>query len=444
MTTGQTQRPFNARSAAAVSITRATKRYPDLPAILLEVAGLEPRDAALATAIHRTTLQRWITLEYLLDKLLEKPLHEMEPAMQAVLMTGSAQLLFMHRLPVHAVVDEQVNLARHMVRAGAAGMVNAVLRRVSELVDGVEPDTPWAPARNLLPLDGGSLKLVADMLPPVEQTARHLAVATSHPRALINRWSQPHGKQRVADFCWHGIANPPIIVAVEQGFEAGATEDYQPHDTRGFVIWRGDPSGLRGFLGGHPQRRVQDPASSLPIESTRGMKLDRVLDYCAGRGTKTLQLAAMHPDATIAATDVDNERRAGLQRAARGVDNVIVVGPSSEPRDPIDLLLLDVPCSNTAVLARRPEARYRFDQKTFNSLISLQREIVRQTAGWVAPGGVILYSTCSIEKEENRDQAQWIASRVRGHVEHEHQAYPQGWVTDYQDGGYHAVIRLPG
>lgn len=433
-----------ARAAAAGSLVRAAARFPDLPAIDLDTAGLSPLDSALALAIHRTVLQRWITLEYLLNRELEKPIHTLEPAMQAVLLTGAAQLIFMQRLPAHAVVDEQVNLARHMVRPGAAGMVNAVLRKAAGYVKAVEPDTPWQPASDRLPLDQGSIQLTAPMLPPVDQTVRHLAVAASHPRELINRWFQPHGKQCVTDFCKHGILTPPTLVAVEDSFSVEPeSETYLPHETPGFIVWRGDQRALRDFLSAHPNRRVQDPASTLPVKSTQGMNLNRILDYCAGRGTKTNQLAALHPDATIAATDVDNARRAGLSSATRTFKNVIVVHPDSEPREPIDLLLLDVPCSNTAVLARRPEARYRFSSKTLTALVRLQREIVRKSLPWVAPGGAILYSTCSIEHEENRQQAEWIAHQVRGRIEHDHQAYPAGIHTDYQDGGYHALIRLP-
>ncbi len=444
MPPGRNKRPVNARAAAAVSLINAAKRFPDLPAIQLDVLGLDPRDAALATAIHRTVLQRWITLEYLLNRELEKPIHTLEPPMQAVLLTGAAQLLFMHRLPTHAVVDEQVNLARELVRPGAAGMVNAVLRRVAEMVKAVEEDTPWKPARDRLPLDNGCVLLNGDLLPPIELASRYLAVATSHPRAIINRWMQPHGKQRVADFCKHGIETPPTIVAVEQGFKHETTEQYQPHETPGFLVWQADQKELRAFLDQHPQRRVQDPASSLPVRSAANLSVNRAMDFCAGRGTKTRQLAALFPDATIAATDVDNERRAALQRATKTCKNVIVVGPDAEPREKIDLLLLDVPCSNTAVLARRPEARYRFDTKSLNTLVQLQRDILRQTLDWVVPGGVVLYSTCSMEKEENNDQANWISHRVRGKIEHEHQAWPSGRGATYQDGGYHALIRLPG
>ncbi len=441
---GHTTRPINARAAAAVSLSNAAKRFPDLPAVSLEVTGLPPRDAALAIAIHRTTLQRWITLEFLLDRVLDKPLHTMEPPMQGVLLTGATQLIFMQRLPAHAVVDEQVNLARHLVRAGASGMVNAVLRKVADMVKAVDLQTPWKPARDRLPLDGGCVVLNEPLLPPTDFTARHLAVATSHPRALINRWAQPHGKQRVIDFCRHGTETPPVIVTVEQGFDADITELYQPHETPGFLVWRGDQPALRDFLDQHPDRRVQDPASAVPVRSTEGMTVSRALDFCAGRGTKTRQLAALHPHATIAATDIDGERRAALSRSTKTLKNVIVVGPESRPNEKIDLLLLDVPCSNTAVLARRPEARYRFDTKSFNSLIALQRDIMRQTIDWVAPGGVILYSTCSLEHEENRGQVDWLSHLIRGRVEHDHQEWPSGRGATYQDGGYHALIRMPG
>ncbi len=440
---GRTHRPVNARAAAASSLARAAERFPDLPAVTLQVAGLDPRDAALATAIHRTVLQRWITLEYLLNRCLAKPMHTLEPALQAVLLTGSAQLIFMQRLPAHAVVDEQVKLARKMVREGAAAMVNAVLRKVSGMVRDFEPNVQWFPSRDRLPLDTGSVLLGGLFLPEADQTARHLAIATSTPRSLVNRWLAAYGLQKTTAFCLHGVETPPVIVSVEPGFQAQLTVHYQPHTTPGFLVWRADQSELKNFLTQHPDRRVQDPASAMPIRSTAGLRFARALDYCAGRGTKTRQLAVLHPQATIAATEIDGERRAALNRATESLNNVIVVGPDSEPNDKIDLLVLDVPCSNTAVLARRPEARYRFDAQSLASLVTLQRQIVRKTVGWVRPGGTVLYSTCSLENDENAQQAQWISRQVKGTITHESQVEPAGRVADYQDGGYHALIRLP-
>jgi 16S rRNA (cytosine967-C5)-methyltransferase len=440
---GRPLRPATARAAAASSLTRAAERFPDLPAVNLDVAGLDPRDAALATAIHRTVLQRWITLEYLLNRCLASPMHSLEPALQAVLLTGAAQLIFMQRLPAHAVVDEQVKLARKMVREGAAAMVNAVLRKVSGMVRDFEPDVEWFPARDRLPLDTGSVVLSDVFLPETDQTARYLAIATSTPRALVNRWLVAFGLQKTTTFCLHGVETPPVIVSVEPGFDVQLTEQYQPHKAPGFVVWRADQGELRIFLSKHPDRRVQDPASATPIRSTAGLHITRALDYCAGRGTKTRQLAVLHPKATIAATDIDGERRSALNRATERFPNVIVVGPESQPKERIDLLVLVVPCSNTAVLARRPEARYRFDTKSLGSLVTLQRQIVRKTVGWVRPGGTVLYSTCSLERDENAEQARWISQQLKGTITYESQVEPAGRVTDYRDGGYHALIRLP-
>lgn len=441
---GPSTRSRTARGAAATSLAGAAKRFPDLPAVVLNTSGLSPQDAALATAIQRTALQRWITLEYLLDRVLEKPLASMEPGMQGVLLSGAAQLVFMDRLPVHAVVDEQVTFARQHIRAGAAAMVNAVLRKVAEMVQGVEPGLAWEPARDLLPVDGGCVRLAGDLLPALDRKTRHLGVATSHPRYLINRWITAFGEERTAAYCLHGVVSAPVIVAVEPGFQRDVTELYQPHEQAGFVVWRGPHGALQDFIKAHDARRVQDPASAKPVLSTGDLRVKLALDFCAGRGTKTRQLAALHPGATIGATDVDDARRAALRGSIHGLDHVKVVGPESEPKNKLDLLVLDVPCSNTAVLARRPEARYRFDQQTLASLVQLQRQIVRNTAGWVGPGGVILYSTCSLEHEENQAQTQWLANLVKGEVVHEQQVFPAGRVTDYQDGGYHALVKLPG
>ncbi len=440
----QTNRPRTARGAAASSLAGAAKRFPDLPAVILNTSGLSPQDSALALAIQRTALQRWITLEFLLNKALEKPLASMEASMQGVLLTGAAQLVFMDRLPAHAVVDEQVTIARQHIRSGASALVNAVLRKISQMVQGFEPGVTWEPARDLLPVDGGCVRLNEGLLPETDRTTRHLGVATSHPKYLINRWITAFGEDRATEYCLHGVVSAPVIVAVEAGFEREVTELYQPHDQGGFVVWRGGHGALGDFIRADSSRRVQDPGSAKPMESTGDLSVSLALDFCAGRGTKTRQLAAMHPGAKIGATDVDDTRRAALRGSIQGLENVRVVGPESEPKDELDLLVLDVPCSNTGVLARRPEARYRFDTRTLGSLVTLQRQIMRRSAKWVGPGGVILYSTCSLEEEENGAQARWLAGVVKGEVIHEQQVWPTGRVTDYQDGGYHALVRVGG
>ncbi len=417
----------DARRRAIEALIPAAEAFPDLDARAWTFGNLPPRDAALALAIHRTVMQRWMTLVHLLDRCLSQKMSRLEPKLRAVLLAGAAQALFLDRLPDHAVVDESVALAKKLVRPGAAGIVNAVLRKLIALRGDLE-DAPWEPAADLLPIDHRRLRLRADILPPRTSLAQHLSVATSHPRRLVQRWLDAHGEAAATELCWHSTVEPPTLV-----FDGPA------HDHR---QWTGTHDELVAFLAKSPSRRVQDPASAMPLQCTRDLPIARALDYCAGRGTKTRQLAAMHPQATIIATDVDEDRFAALRQTFAGHERVRVVEPNDALRlgEGVDLLLLDVPCSNTGVLARRPEARYRFNQSTLDKLVNLQRQIIEQTAPLLARGGRLLYATCSLEREENQKQAAWTVQHHGLTLQHEGAALPSSRGEPYHDGSYHALL----
>lgn len=177
------------------------------------------------------------------------------------------------------------------------------------------------------------------------------------------------------------------------------------------------------------------------VESTREFKPNLILDYCAGQGTKTRQLALMHPNATIIATDTHTGRRTALRTATTGMPNVRVVEPQQAGEQTYDLILLDVPCSNTGVLARRPEARYRYTQQSVGDLVQLQRQIIQQVLPWLGDAGLLLYSTCSIEPSENHNQIKRLVKQGAVCL-HEHQHWPQGSADTYTDASYHALLRL--
>jgi 16S rRNA (cytosine967-C5)-methyltransferase len=415
----------DARRRAVEALIPAAETFPELDPGGWSFGGLPPRDAALALAIHRTVMQRWITLVHLLDRCLSQKMFKLEARLRAVLLAGAAQAMFLDRMPDHAVVDESVELARKVVRPGAAGLVNAVLRKLIAMRGEVESQA-WSPASDLLPVEGGRLRLRAEVLPPTTPLAQHLAAATSHPRRLVQRWIDVYGEDVAVDLCLHGTLNPPTIV-----FDGDA---HRP--------WTGTHEELVAWLAESPTRRVQDPASSEPVRGTRGLTVKRALDYCAGRGTKTRQLALLHPDAEIVATDVDADRFAALRETFAGHERVRVVEPWDALREAaaVDLLLLDVPCSNTGVLARRPEARYRFSQSSLDKLVSLQRGIADQTVPLLRGGACVLYATCSLEREENQKQAAWIADRHGLRVEREGAVMPSRRDEAYHDGSYHALL----
>ncbi|MEX2213782.1 MAG: transcription antitermination factor NusB [Phycisphaeraceae bacterium] len=470
----------NARLLAADAIANAAAQFPAIDPQSFDLASLEARERRLALAIHRTTLQRWLTLEYMINLFLKRPLRSLEPAMQGVLLTGAAQLLFMDRLPVHAVVDESVTIARRRIRPGAAGMVNAVLRRISEQADQPARGSAWSPAADRLPLDDGFLPLRSDVLPPVSfddrpKLARHLVAATSHPLNLIERWLKQFDVHTVIEFCRHGTKTPPMIVAVEEhlgehhpdkvvllpsgdqaGNEAkerrapiappcrdGAPADGAPHERQGFIIWDDTHAELTAFLKGHPMRRVQDVTAAEAVGATSALNPNSIIDYCAGRGTKTRQLAAMHPDATIIATDKDPGRMRALSDSFKEQPRVKVIAlPQVDAQKPVDLLVLDVPCTNTGVLARRPEARYRFNEASLRSLVNLQRAICQKTFRLVKPGGHVLYSTCSLDKDENEHQIAWLIQETGCTLVLEKPTLPGGEGSTYHDGGYYALLKM--
>lgn len=422
---------------------RVAEQFPDIEPPDNDLSGLSSADGALALAIYRTSVQRWFTLQQLIELHLSKQLRRLEPGMQAALVSGAAQLVFFDRLPAYAVVDESVRVARELVRPQAAGMVNAVLRKIDRMLKGSRKIDGWTPSPSCIPLPGGrALQLNQAVLPEATPLDKHLVVATSMPLRLVREWLQRWGEEETVALCLQSIENPPTTVVVESGFDRGANATlFSPHEREGLVIWSGSNEQLSDFLGGHADRRVQDAASVMAVTSTRGHQPKTILDYCAGKGTKTRQLAIEHPDADIFATDTHPGRRDELRAATQGLANVKVIEPGQAGDQQYDLVLLDVPCTNTGVLGRRPEARYRYTQQAMGELVKLQREIVELASQWVAAGGLLLYSTCSVEPPENRKQADRLVRRG-GERLHEHQEMPKGSGGSYTDGSYHALVRL--
>lgn len=435
-----------ARKAVVRTLQQQAKSRRSMPPLTVDPTGLDPRDRRLATAIHRTTVQRWITLEAILDAHLKKPLAKLEPILQAVLLSGAAQIVFMDKLPAHAVVHEQVEIAKNRLRRGAASLANAVLRKVAEIVVDRTETGGWVPARDAIPFGDGAIRLADPILPSLDDWSDHLSVATSHPVELVDAWLGRYGAETVRDLVLHSAMNPPAVVYAPSVDPDAIADRAEPHSVAGFFVWSGDHGALESLLAAGPDRWVQDPASAAPVTGTAQHLADSppaiVIDACAGRGTKTRQLAHVFPAARIVATDIDAARLGVLRESFADHDRVDVVDPDrlGDYEGRADLLLLDVPCSNTGVLARRPEARYRYTENSLGSLSAVQREIVDQTAPLLADGGIVLYATCSIEPTENDEQAAWIADRLGRSVLARRTILPAGAGRSYHDGSYHAII----
>lgn len=464
-TPGEAPLGDQARHAAIFALARQTRRYPefDLEALdrsielNISTPGMEgDRDRAFAHALYHAAVSRWLTLKHLISLYLQRPIEKLDPRVHAAILAGAAQIVFMDRVPAHAAINHAVEWTKAMSHAGSAGLVNAVLRRLAALVCPEEQPRrtreAWTDQRDEIPLGGdtaAALVLAGDVLP--EEPLDRLAVATSHPRAIIDHWLRSMSLRDVRALCLHSLADPPVTLNVMHARTPPSSSQLTPHDQPGAMVFSGTRAELSRVLDAHPDVWVQDSSSAGAVASVAGLSSEPrvVLDLCAGQGTKTRQLAAVFPNAQIIASDKDPGRQRTLAAHFHGSSQVRVLEFGKVIPDWLEraeLILLDVPCSNTGVLARRPEARYRFTPKVLEKLASVQRQIVADAIPFLSqrPKGRILYSTCSLEDPENAGIVGWAKTWHGFDISHERRVRPAGLPGaspgGYHDGAYSALL----
>ncbi|MEO0588382.1 MAG: hypothetical protein AAF078_12175, partial [Planctomycetota bacterium] len=251
------------------------------------------------------------------------------------------------------------------------------------------------------------------------------APAPPSPPRLLEAWRQAYGWDEAARLAVQAAGAAPVVL--------------QP----GGQLWRADehPGGLRAYLAEHPEQRVQDPTAAAVLDTVSqrwaqwglGPPPGAVWDACAGRGTKARQMRAVFDGAEVWAYDPTEAHRRDLG----AIDGVRVGRPEAGRAG---LVLFDVPCSNTGVLARRPEARHRYSATHVRELVDWQRAILEEHLAVVGEGAVVVYATCSIEPAENRAQADWLADRTGRSIVDDRLTTPGGVGERYHDGGYFAVL----
>jgi 16S rRNA (cytosine967-C5)-methyltransferase len=451
---------YSAREVALERILAQAMRFPDLDITPFEprtLANLDGRDAALARAIEHAVVRRYLTLIACIRPHLSKNWPLLEKPIQAALLAGAAQILFLDRVPAAAAVDASVEWTKRRLRPGAGGLVNAVLRKVAasvvERIPAGESAVLDHTRRDLVPLaDGSALRLSVDAFS--EDAAAAIAEKTSHARELILHWIGAFGFKEAQRVALHDLVEAPLVVTPFDADDPRFAGRAEPHGDAGFGVWTGTHTDLTALLADMPDLRVQDPTACSTVEVLRstlaaaiGREPRTIVDLCAGRGTKTRQLASLFPNATVFATDPDPARFESLARLRERHPNIRVLGHELLFRDTAgktDLLLLDVPCSNSGVLARRPEARYRFSKARTKSVLELQQKIADPAVGLLAPKGALLYATCSIEHAENGAQVRRLVNRHALSPVLDRTIMPTCLpgepAATYRDGGFHALL----
>lgn len=390
---------MNTRREAAFAVARWIATHGHLSEMLPDGP-----DRAFVQDLVYTTVRRFRPLRSVLGRLVQKwPKGEME----ALLLVGAAQILYMPDVPDFAAVNETVSAAKRCPNKSIAKVVNGVLR-------------------NLIRRRGEFEALLA---------SAPLAERESFPNGLVNRWIGRYGEADAERLCrWH---NEPAETWL--AYQIGADEPFV-RLPRGQKVADADGYADGSFI-------VQDPATAGAVELLDVTPGLRVLDFCAAPGGKTIQ-AAWRMDGgrdggRLVSMEVNPARRRRLVENLRRV-HLDWVEPVAEVADgeTFDRVLADVPCSNTGVLRRRPDARWRWTGEHLAELVRLQADILGKAASHVAPGGILVYSTCSVEPEENARQVEaFLAANPAFEKVGERESVP--FVTCH-DGAYACALRRKG
>jgi 16S rRNA (cytosine967-C5)-methyltransferase len=392
-----------ARVAAYGALRRVSNGDADLPAALATVRERlhDPRDAALATEIATGTLRWRNALDHLIVHFAKRPLRRLDPEVVDILRLSGYQLLHLTRVPASAVVDDAVALTKRAGKKSASGLVNAVLRALSRSRHQLPlPDRPAPGAERAAVLDYASITL-------------------SHPRWLVERWIDRVGFERAES--WLRFDNEPAPLTLRTNRLRISREDLLAQLAGAEIDAREAryaPDGMV-LLGGSVRDRslagmfvIQDEASQLVSLLAGELPGPTVLDTCASPGGKATAIAArLREGERLVACDV-RDRRIALLRdtiAATGARAVHVVqadaGAPLPFRPLFSTVIVDAPCSGLGTLRRDPDIRWRRTADDLEPLAAAQRTMLRHAAEVVAPGGRLVYATCSSEPEENEEVA---------------------------------------
>lgn len=441
-----------------------------LDAALAALAGRRVREAVresrlsagerpLAERIAIGSIKRHLTLDNVVAAFSRK--RHRSRVFEAIIRQAVYQLWFMNVEPA-VVVNAAVELAKR-VGGNAARSANALLRRIASLDvekrEGFPSRDEWRRSVFLASDEGGPACLLFPRRIVKKDPRGDLESASGLPAFLAWRWCKRFGEERFWRFVDWANSAPPLIVRVNSiklgddpaGWDlgmvfSGAGGFEQIHEDglppAFFKLKDASPADMPGFAVG--LFSVQDPANARAVDALCLEPGLRILDLCAAPGSKTIQIAEkIRNDGEVIACDISPSRlRLVKENAARTAASCIrtveadATDPPHEWLGAFDRVLLDVPCSNTGALSRRPEVRLRISEKSILELAAKQKRLLEVGLAALRSGGILVYSTCSLEPEENEKVIDTIQERFEVFDE---------WLTEPElgkhDGAYFAAVR---
>lgn len=372
--------------------------------VLDKYAYLPAVDRAFLKKVTEGTLERLITIDYVLDQFSKVPVNKMKPFIKSLMRSSVYQILYLDKVPDSAVCNEAVKLASKRGFSTLKGFVNGVLRNISRNKENIV----W-PDREKEPI-------------------RALSIAYSMPADLVELLIGQYGQETAEEILKGYFVERPVCVRVSEQLSQEQRDTLQDAWTKEEISvkthpWlsyayelekvqslRKDPFFLQGYY------TVQDISSMLICEIAGIKEGDRILDVCSAPGGKALHACdKLKGTGIVEARDLTELKTALIleNKERQHADNLHVRVWDACIRDTkvcgwADVVLLDIPCSGLGVIGRKPEIRYRLDEDSFASLSALQRKIADTVWDYVRPGGTLIYSTCTLRKEENEQMVQYL------------------------------------
>lgn len=352
-------------------------------------------DRRFITELVYGTVKAGTTLDWLLGRFLTRPLEKISPIIRDILRLGVYQIKFMDKIPPSAACNQSVELAKKYGHKGTVGFVNGVLRNFIR-----QPEKTVYPAMDKNPVQA-------------------IALEYFHPEWLVQRWIKEFGKGGALELCQFNNESPPLVMRANT-IKANRLELINQLAAEGAVVTESKlvPEGV--ICTSHPALnsmtslregmfQVQDESSMLVAHIVAPKPGDFVIDACSAPGGKSTHMAAlMNNQGRVIANDIYDHKLTKIQENATRLGISIIetsLGDAAEIGrrylKQADCVLVDAPCSGLGVLRRKPDSRWHKKPQQLSELAELQLNILSGAADAVKPGGVLVYSTCSIAAEEN-------------------------------------------
>lgn len=392
-----------------LEIEKGEKSHLILRSVLEKYQYLTKQERAFLTRVTEGTVERRLELDYIINQYSKVKVKKMKPVIRNLLRLAVYQMKYMDNVPDSAACNEAVKLAVKRGFGNLRGFVNGVLRNIARNLDHIE-------------------------YPEKEQTIPYLSVMYSMPEWIVKMWVSDYGREKTEEILQNFYIERPTTIRVNENQiskvalmdkleREGVKVEEHPFLQSALLISNYDYLGaLDSFLEGDFQ--VQDAASIQVAESAEIKEDDYIIDVCAAPGGKALHAAQiLNGTGFVEARDLteykvslirENIWRMGFTNIEAVQQDATIYDEASEAK--ADVVIADLPCSGLGVLAKKTDLKYKMTPETEKEVAELQRQILKTVHRYVKPGGTLIYSTCTICKSENEENAKWF---VKNHPQFE-------------------------